>query len=297
MKKLATALSTYFDWFYLPDITLSDIIEIIILSYLIYNVMLWFKKTRAWTLFKGIVVIAVFMCFAAVFQLNTILWLIKNTISVGIIAVIVLFQPELRRALEELGRKNIISEVLIRDDRSDRKDRVNDNTIQELVAATTDLSKNKTGALIVIEQDVALGEYESTGISVDAAISKQLLVNIFEHNTPLHDGAVIIRNNRVLAATCYLPLTGRTDLNKDLGTRHRAAVGISEVSDSMTIIVSEETGTISIAHTGTLYRNLDPEMLRKHLTSLQVKAVETKRFKRRKGGKKNEKQNKEQNAQ
>ena len=296
MKKLATALSTYFDWFYLPDITVSDIIEIIILSYLIYHVMLWFKKTRAWTLFKGIVVIAVFMCLAAVFQLNTILWIIKNTISVGIIAVIILFQPELRRALEELGRKNIISDVLIRDDKSIRKDRVNDTTIQELVAATTDLSKNKTGALIVIEQDVALGEYESTGISVDAAISKQLIVNIFEHNTPLHDGAVIIRNNRVLAATCYLPLTGRTDLNKDLGTRHRAAVGISEVSDSMTIVVSEETGTISIAHTGTLYRNLDPEMLRKHLSSLQVKTTESRRFRRRKGGKKNEKQNKKQGA-
>lgn len=296
MKKIAAALSTYFDWFYIPRITITDIIEIIILSYLIYNVMLWVKKTRAWTLFKGIIVIAVFMGIAAVFKLNTILWIIKNTISVGIIAVIILFQPELRRALEELGRKNILQDVLIRDDKNIRDERLNDNTIQELVAATADLSKNKTGALIVIEQDVALGEYESTGINVDAAVSKQLLVNIFEHNTPLHDGAVIIRNNRVLSATCYLPLTGRTDLNKELGTRHRAAVGISEVSDSMTIVVSEETGTISIAHTGTLYRNIDPEMLRKHLASLQVKSTESKYFKRRKGGKKNEKQTKKQNA-
>lgn len=291
MKKLIAALSTYFDWFYIPDITISDIVEIIILSFLIYNVMVWFKKTRAWTLFKGIWVIAVFMGLASLFQLNTLLWLFKNTINVGIIAVIILFQPEIRRALEELGRKKIISDVLIREDKHIRNDRVNDNTIQELVAATTDLSKNKTGALIVIEQDVALGEYESTGISVDATISKQLLVNIFEHNTPLHDGAVIIRNNRILSATCYLPLTGRTDLNKELGTRHRAAVGISEVSDSMTIVVSEETGTISVAHTGTLYRNIDSEMLRKQLASLQVKDVELKRFKRRKGGKKNEKQN------
>lgn len=284
-----TALRTYFDWFYIPEVTVTDVIEIIILSYLIYNVMLWFKKTRAWTLFKGIVVIGVFMGVCMLFQLNTMLWIIRNTISVGIIAVFVLFQPELRRALEELGRKNIISDVLIRDDKSVKGDRLNDNTIQELVAATTDLSKNKTGALIVVEQDVALGEYESTGISIDAAISKQLLVNIFEHNTPLHDGAVIIRNNRILSATCYLPLTGRTDLNKELGTRHRAALGISEVSDSMTIVVSEETGTISVAHSGTLYRNLDPEMLRKHLASLQVKVVESRRFKRRKGGKKNEK--------
>ncbi len=289
--------SVYFDWFYIPGITLTDIIEIVILSYLFYNVMLWFKKTRAWTLFKGIVVIAIFVGIAALFKLNTILWIIKNTISVGIIAVIVLFQPELRRALEELGRKKIFYDVLTRDDKNIRDERLNNHTIHEIVAAAVDLSKNKTGALIVIEQDVALGEYESTGINIDAAISKQLLVNIFEHNTPLHDGAVIIRNNRVLAATCYLPLTGRNDLNKDLGTRHRAAVGISEVSDSMTVIVSEETGTISVAHTGTLYRNLDPEMLRKQLSSLQVKDVESRRFKRRKGGKKNEKQSKKQSAE
>ncbi len=288
MKNLLTELSLNFEWFYIPKITVSDIIEIILLAFVIYKVMLWFKKTRAWTLFKGIVVIALFVGVATILKLNTILWIFRNTIDVGIIAVIILFQPEIRRALEELGRKNIISDVLIRDD-SIRSERLNDTTIQELISAAMDLSKNKTGALIVLEQDVALGEYESTGISIDANVSKQLLVNIFEHNTPLHDGAVIIRNNRVVSATCYLPLTGRTDLNKELGTRHRAAVGISEVSDSMTIIVSEETGTISVAQAGTIYRNLDSESLRKHLTSLQVKSVEQKRFKRKKGGKKNEK--------
>lgn len=288
MKNLLTELSLNFEWFYIPKITVSDIIEIILLAFVIYKVMLWFKKTRAWTLFKGIVVIALFVGVATIFKLNTILWIFRNTIDVGIIAVIILFQPEIRRALEELGRKNILSDVLIRDD-STRNGRLNDTTIQELIAAAMDLSKNKTGALIVLEQDVALGEYESTGISIDANVSKQLLVNIFEHNTPLHDGAVIIRNNRVVSATCYLPLTGRTDLNKELGTRHRAAVGISEVSDSLTIIVSEETGTISVAQAGTIYRNLDSESLRKHLTSLQVRTVEPKRFKRKKGGKKNEK--------
>ena len=288
MKNLLTELSLNFEWFYIPKITVSDIIEIILLAFVIYKVMLWFKKTRAWTLFKGIVVIALFVGVATIFKLNTILWIFRNTIDVGIIAVIILFQPEIRRALEELGRKNILSDVLIRDD-STRNGRLNDTTIQELIAAAMDLSKNKTGALIVLEQDVALGEYESTGISIDANVSKQLLVNIFEHNTPLHDGAVIIRNNRVVSATCYLPLTGRTDLNKELGTRHRAAVGISEVSDSLTIIVSEETGTISVAQAGTIYRNLDSESLRKHLTSLQVGTVEPKRFKRKKGGKKNEK--------
>ena len=201
----------------MPHITITDILEIIILSYLIYIVILWVKKTRAWTVFKGLIVIAAFMCFAAVFKLNTILWLFRNMINVGILAVIILFQPELRRALEELGKKNIISDVLIRSD-STKKERVNDNTIQELISAATFMSKNKTGALIVIEQNVPLGEYEATGINIDAAVSRQLVENIFEHNTPLHDGAVIIRNNRVVADSCYLPLTGRNDLNKDLGT-------------------------------------------------------------------------------
>ena len=287
MKNLLTGLKSSFDWFYFPKFTLTDIVEIIILAYLLYNVMLWFKKTRAWTLVKGIVILIIFVGFANLFQLNTILWLFKNTINVGIIAVIIIFQPELRRALEELGRKKIISDVLIRDDKS-LNSRVNDDTIQELISAAMDMSKNKTGALIVIEQDVALGEYENTGITIDAAISRQLILNIFEHNTPLHDGAVIIRNNRIVSATCYLPLTARNDINKDLGTRHRAGLGISEVSDSMTIIVSEESGGISITHKGTLYRNLDLESLRKHLTSLQVKNVEQKHSKKKKGGKKNE---------
>ncbi|MBQ7707689.1 MAG: diadenylate cyclase CdaA [Lachnospiraceae bacterium] len=289
MKRFWTVLSSYFDWFYVPHITVSDILEIIILSYLIYTLIMWVKKTRAWTVFRGIIVIAVFMGFAAVFKLNTILWLFRNLINVGILAVVILFQPELRRALEELGKKNIISEVLIRND-SIKSDRVNDNTIQELISAATFMSKNKTGALVVIEQNVPLGEYEATGINIDAAVSRQLVENIFEHNTPLHDGAVIIRNNRVVAATCYLPLTGRNDLNKDLGTRHRAAVGISEVSDSMTLVVSEENGQISIAYGGVLYENLDVESLRTRLTSLQSSKSsqnkKTRKAKRIKGGKK-----------
>lgn len=285
MKKLLTTLSVYFDWFYIPKIHVTDIIEIIILSYLIYHVMLWFKRTRAWTLFKGIVVLFIFVGLASLFRLNTILWIFRNTINVGIIAVIILFQPELRRALEELGRKKILSDVLTtRDDKNLHLERVNNHTIDELVAASIEMGKVKTGALIVIEQDVALGEYENTGILIDAALTRQLLINIFEHNTPLHDGAVIIRDNRVLSATCYLPLTDRGDLNKALGTRHRAAVGISEVSDSMTIVVSEETGEISVAYGGTLYRNLDATELRKKLTSLQPVVAVHRRTRLRKGG-------------
>ncbi len=279
-----------FEWFYFPKISISDILEIIVLSYFIYHLMLWFKKTRAWTLMKGIVVLAVVAGIAVIFQLNTLLWLFKNAISVGIIAVIILFQPELRRALEELGRKNILSDVLVRsDEKNEKYERINNKTIEEIIAAALSMSKCKTGALIVIEKDVALGEYESTGIAVDAAISKQLILNIFEHNTPLHDGAIIIRNNRVVAATCYLPLSGRMDINKDLGTRHRAALGISEVSDSLTVVVSEESGSISVASGANLYRHLDAEGLRKHLVSLQTKSVETKRQKKKKGGKRNEK--------
>lgn len=290
MKKILAEIISHFDWLYLPKITIADILEIIILSYLIYHIILWFKNTRAWTLLKGIAVLLILMSISYVFKLNTLMWIFKNTINVGILAVIILFQPELRRALEELGRKKILADVIIRDDKNVKNDKLSAETIKELVAASIEMSKNKTGALIVVEQEVALGEYVSTGINIDAAISKQLIVNIFEHNTPLHDGAVIIRNNRIIAATCYLPLTGRSDLNKDLGTRHRAAVGISEVSDSITIIVSEETGAISVAQGGTLTSNLDPETLRKQFTSLQNKTPESRRQRRRKkGGKMNEK--------
>jgi diadenylate cyclase len=277
LQRLWTEFTASFDWFYIPRVTITDIIEIIILSYLLYNLILWFKKTRAWTLVKGIAVIVAFAGIAVLLNLNTILWILKNTISVGI----VLFQPELRRALEELGRKNIITDVLARDD-AEKNGRLNDNTIQELVSAAIAMSKNKTGALIVLEQDVALGEYESTGINIDACVTSQLLVNIFEKNTPLHDGAVIIRDNRVLAATCYLPLTNRSDINKELGTRHRAALGLSEVSDSMILIVSEETGSISVARGGVLHRNLDSESLRKQLDGLREKnKAQTKRTAKR----------------
>ena len=289
MKKLLTTLSVYFDWFYIPKIHVTDIIEIIILSYVIYHVMLWFKRTRAWTLFKGIVVLFIFVGLASLFRLNTILWIFRNTINVGIIAVIILFQPELRRALEELGRKKILSDVLVREDKNLHLERVNDHTIDELVSAAIDMGKVKTGALIVIEQDVALGEYENTGILIDAALTRQLLINIFEHNTPLHDGAVIIRGNRIVAATCYLPLSDNRELSKDLGTRHRAAVGISEVTDSLTVIVSEETGKVSVAMGGELFRNVDAAELKSKLELLQNKVYEEKKILFWKGRARNEK--------
>ncbi|MDE7367732.1 MAG: diadenylate cyclase CdaA, partial [Lachnospiraceae bacterium] len=243
-----------------------------------------FKRSRAWTLFKGIAVLALCWLFAAIFELNTILWIFRNTISVGIIAIIVIFQPELRKALEQLGKQNFISSFFDSGN-SEKKERFSAKTLNELVKATYEMSKNKTGALIVIEQTVALGDYERTGIPVDAVVSSQLLVNIFEHNTPLHDGAVIMRNNRITAATCYLPLSDSLEINKELGTRHRAGIGISEVSDSMTIIVSEETGDVSVAVGGELFRGLDADNLKKKLSYIQNKSLDVKRFRLWKGNK------------
>ena len=249
----------------------------------------WFKKSRAWTLFKGIAVLALCWLVAAVFDLNTILWIFRNTISVGIIAIIIIFQPELRRALEQLGKQNFIA-TLFDSSSSEKRERFTAKTMNELIKAAFEMSKNKTGALIVIEQNVALGDYERTGIPIDAVVSSQLLVNIFEHNTPLHDGAVIMRNNRIVAATCYLPLSDSLEINKELGTRHRAGIGISEVSDSMTIIVSEETGDVSVAVGGELFRGLDADNLRKKLSYIQNKSLDVKRFRLWKG-KKNEGKN------
>ena len=224
------------------------------------------------------------MIIAAVFQLNTILWIFTKMFNVGVIAIIIVFQPEFRNALEQLGRKNIVASLLpSSDDQSGKSERFNQRTINEIVTATFQMAKYKTGALIVVEQEVALGEYERTGIAVDAAVSSQLLINIFEKNTPLHDGAVIIRNNRIVSATCYLPLTSNLDINKELGTRHRAALGISEVSDSLTIVVSEETGMVSVVIGGEIYRDVDAESVRKKLSYLQRKTIDVKKFKIWKG--------------
>ena len=289
MENIFSSFGDFFKTIYFPQIHVPDIIEIIIIAIVLYQVMGWFKKSRAWTLFKGIAVLALCWLVAAVFDLNTILWIFRNTISVGIIAIIIIFQPELRRALEQLGKQNFIA-TLFDSSSSERRERFTTKTMNELIKAAFEMSKNKTGALIVIEQNVAMGDYERTGIPIDAVVSSQLLVNIFEHNTPLHDGAVIMRNNRIVAATCYLPLSDSLEINKELGTRHRAGIGISEVSDSMTIIVSEETGDVSVAVGGELFRGLDADNLRKKLSYIQNKSLDVKRFRLWKG-KKNEGKN------
>ena len=262
---------------YIPlKIQITDIIEIIILSILFYQILVWTKRTRAWTLFKGIAFLFIFYMVSYFFGFNTILWLIERIISVGIIAVVVIFQPELRKALEQIGRKRVFSNMF--GDSNDESARFSDKTVNELVKASYELGKTKTGALIVIEQEVTLLDFENTGIPIDAILTSQLLINIFEHNTPLHDGAVIVRGDRVVSATCYLPLSDNMDISKELGTRHRAAVGVSEVTDSFTIIVSEETGAVSVAIGGKIIRNIDGEKLRAHLIKIQNKKVDVKKF-------------------
>lgn len=289
MDKINAFIQRYIDWLYIPQLHITDIMEIGIISFVIYHLLRWFQKTRAWTLFKGIVVLLLFVALATVFRFNTILWILKKTVNIAVIAVIIIFQPEFRNALEQLGRRSFVSSLFnIVEQKSADTERISEATVNEIIKAVFDMAKVKTGALIVLEQEVALGDYENTGISVDALVTSQLLINIFEKNTPLHDGAVLIRKDRVVAATCYLPLSSSKVINKDLGTRHRAAIGISEVSDSLTIIVSEETGSVSVAKSGRLIRNLDPEGLKKQLLELNKhgKQKDGKKTEGRKGKKK-----------
>ena len=253
----------------LPKITMTDVVEILIITFLFYYMLVWIKNTRAWVLLKGIMVILLFVLVAAVFQMNTIIWIAKNTLSVAITAIVIIFQPEIRKALENLGQKNFLTSFFTFDFSKGEIAKFTDKTINELVKACYEMGKVKTGALIVIEDEIVLSEYERTGIAVDGILTSQLLINIFEKNTPLHDGAVIVRGDRVVSATCYLQLTDSLSISKDLGTRHRAAVGISEVSDSLTIVVSEETGKVSIAMGGELYRNVDAEFLKNKLSFIQ----------------------------
>lgn len=270
------------------NITKTDIAEIIILSFIIYQIMVWIKSTRAWNLLKGFAVILVLLLLAYFLHMSTILWIAENFFSLGITAVIIVFQPELRRALEQLGEKNILTSIVPFDSSKREEEGMTDRTIQELVRACFEMGKARTGALIVIEQDVSLQEYERTGISIDSLISSQLILNIFEKNTPLHDGAVILAGDRIRSATCYLPLSDNMNLSKALGTRHRAAVGISEVSDSVTIVVSEETGSVSVAKNGRLLRNLNQEQLKEQLQAMQTKAEEGRKIKLWRGRAKHE---------
>lgn len=277
MDNIINLLNKLANWLSLPKMRAMDFVEIILIAVVFYYVIKWIQTTRAWVIVKGLIVLLLVWILATVLRFDVILWLFTNTIGVGITAVLILFQPELRRVLETLGQRRILSLDLFMESKDKKNIKFSEDTLNELVRGTFELAKTKTGALIVLEQDISLEEYAQTGIMVDGLITSQLLINIFEHNTPLHDGAVIVRGDRVVSATCYLPLSGNMRLSKDLGTRHRAGVGISEVSDSFTIIVSEETGKVSIAKGGNLIFNVDGDFLRTKLLELQKgKEPETK---------------------
>jgi len=241
---------------------LTDIVDIAIVAFVIYKGVSLIRETRAEQLIKGIVILLVVTQLSEWLQLNAINFILRNTMQVGVTALLVVFQPELRRALEHMGRSKFGN--LFSFDENIESDIT--SVIEEIAKAVQILSQNRIGALIVIERDTKIGDIIRTGIILDSAITAELLVNIFVPNTPLHDGAVIIRENKIMAAACFLPLTQNQDLSKELGTRHRAALGISENSDAVTIVVSEETGKISVALAGDLTRNLTIETLKKALT-------------------------------
>ena len=278
-----------FDFSMVKDILemmkIGDLVEILILAFLVYHIILWIRDSKAWSLLKGLVIIAVFLLLAQLFEMYTILWIAKNVMTFAITALVVVLQPELRKALEELGRTRMLSSVLLFDN-SKRKteEGFGEKTMNEITRACLEMGKVHTGALIVIEDEDSLADYERTGIDVDAIVTSQLLINIFEHNTPLHDGAVIVRNNRITSATCYLPLSDNMNLDKELGTRHRAGIGISEVTDSLTIIVSEENGQVSVAYRGKLERGLDGDGLKGWMKKVLIREDEEDNSKRRRKG-------------
>ena len=240
---------------------LSTAIDILAVSYCIYKILQWIRETKAWTLFKGFMLVLLVYSAANLLRLTTILWVMSMTFNIGLIAIVVIFQPELRKALEQLGKGKYLTFL-----KSADKNIINlsANSAEEIVKAVKTMSGAKTGALIVLEQTVSIWEQGSSGIPLDSIITSQLLINIFEHNAPLHDGAVIIRHNRIVAAACILPLT-QEEIGNEYGTRHRAAVGVSEESDAIALIVSEETGKVSVAIGGSLRKNLSEKQVREIL--------------------------------
>ena len=266
----------------LKTISILDVLDILVVAYFLFRIYLMLKNTRAATLVKGLLVLAVILFISKWLNLHVITWLLEKSMTVVMVALPVVFQPELRRALEKLGEKNLLSNINPFD-KNRENERFSDQTAEGIVTACFEMGKVCTGALIVVEQAIQLTEYEMTGIELDCKVSPQVLINIFEHNTPLHDGAIIIRGDRITSATCYLPLSDNMRISKDLGTRHRAALGMSEVCDALVIAVSEETGLVSVAMGGQLDRGITREELRKRLSQIQYRNAESKRFFLRKG--------------
>lgn len=287
MNTIISFFRDYVAWLTIPDFTITDVLEIAIIAFAFYHIILWIKDTRAWVLLKGMVILGIIFLVALVLEMNVVLWVFQNAMVVGIMALVVIFQPELRNALEQLGRKKILSSLTF-DNQKSKNERYSAESIEAVIKAVYDMARVKTGALIVVEKEIQCREYERTGIPIGAKISSQLLVNIFEHNTPLHDGAVIIRGNRITSATCYLPLSDNMQISKDFGTRHRAALGMSEVCDALVIVVSEETGQVSVAMGGQLVRGVTPDYLGTRLSQIQYRNGDSKKLSLRKGRRKDE---------
>ena len=251
--------------YYKQFIRIMDIIDILIVAYAIYKLIKLVRETRAAQLIKGIILLVVAMQLSSLFNLYMVNYVLKNAMQVGVIAIFVVFQPELRRALEKMGRSKF-SKVLSFDD--DDIEEKNSHTVDQLCQAVKNLSDNRIGALMILERTTKIGDIIRTGVTLNSEVSAELLINIFVPNTPLHDGAVVIRDNKITAAACFLPLTQNSELNIELGTRHRAAIGITETSDCVALVVSEETGKISLALEGTLTRNLTVESLERALSKI-----------------------------
>lgn len=248
----------------IKNINIFNILDIIVVSYIFYKIYDLIKETRAEQLLKGILLVFLLIPVSGFLHLTMLQWILNKTITIGVLSIVIIFQPEIRRALEHIGRTTFIDKHILADKE------VRDEVVTEIVNAVQNLSETKTGALIIIEQRTGLGEIINTGTKIDAVVSSSLLENIFVVNTPLHDGACIIRNNRIIAGGCFLPLTNNRKLNKKLGTRHRAAIGVSETSDALVIVVSEETGVISLVINGKLIRNYNGEKLKNVLVKVMA---------------------------
>lgn len=258
---------------YLQIIRINDLIDIVVVAFLIYFLINLIRETRGMQLFKGLLIIGVVFLISNIFKLTALNYILTSTIQIGLFALVVIFQPELRNILERLGRFNLLSNLI--NAGSDEEQKTLENTIEAVVTAAGNMSITKTGAIMVLERETRLGEYISTGTQLNADVSDSLLENIFVPNTPLHDGAVIIRNDKIITAGCLLPLTANMNVSKELGTRHRAAIGLSEATDAVIVVVSEETGKISVAMNGTLTRNLMPSNLKKLLDKVMTRRLPT----------------------
>lgn len=253
------------------NVRLMDVLDIVIVAIVFYKLFMLIRETRAEQLLKGIILLLIAAKISEILELYTLFWILERTMTLGVIAVLIVFQPELRRGLEYIGRTKFFSKSIIEVEGEEVK-----KIVEQIVDACASLSRQEIGALIIIERETGLNEVAETGTKIDGKVSSELLINIFIPNTPLHDGAVLIKKDNIKAASCFLPLTENTNLSKELGTRHRAALGMTEKSDSLGIVVSEETGAISVAEKGKLKRNISPETLRE--TLIDIYKPEVKKF-------------------